>query len=119
MIDGLFDLFFDGRWSENSSCGFDQSCHDTKDCIFRVCSPYRDQYGGVFYDSCVNVCNQDPYINDIEGVICDNPSNALRLYGYRCSGYEGEKGIFALSSLQWFLILFAIVVIFLLIKRFE
>ncbi len=119
LFDGLFDNFFDGRWSESSSCGFDQDCHRTKDCIFRVCSPNRDLYGGVLYDSCVNYCNQDSSAQSIQEMICDNPENALKVYGYRCSGYNGKQGIFAVTPLQWFLLLFTVLVVYLVLKKYE
>lgn len=123
---GWFDKWLGGRWDENSSCGWNENCKKTKQCIGLVCSPNRDAYGGAFYDSCINACNADNSMADIGDFLCKNPQNAWDLYNYKCPNFEpaATKGSIKIGNIQLSFIQIAslilmLVIVYLIIKRYE
>ncbi|BDS10094.1 hypothetical protein [Aureispira anguillae] len=85
---GSFDKMRQGYYDEGSACGFVTECQETKDCIFRICAPNQDAYGGIFYESCVRACNADRSMDKVEDFLCQNPQNAWDLYGVSCPDFE-------------------------------
>lgn len=89
---GTFDKLRKGHYDAESNCGWVKECEDVKNCIFNVCGPYMDAYGGAFYEGCVLKCNAKPNMSSIDDYLCDNPSLAYLNYGHTCPGYTPPKG---------------------------
>ncbi len=85
---GSFDKLRQGYYDEGSACGFVTECQETKDCIFRVCSPAQSAYDGIVFESCVQSCNEDRFMKTPEDFLCKNPQMAWELYNVQCEGYE-------------------------------
>lgn len=118
---GSFDKLRQGYWDEGSACGFVPECQETKDCIFRVCAPQRDAYGGAFYNSCVMACNENRFMQNIEEFVCKNPQTAYKLYGIKCPGYKpgGAISLFGrdVTYIQLAGLIILFIIIYIIIKR--
>lgn len=85
---GSFDKIRQGYYDEGSACGFVTECQEAKDCMFRVCAPHQDAYGGTFWENCIRACNEDRHMERLEDFVCKNPQTAWDLYGVACEGEE-------------------------------
>lgn len=121
---GSFDKIRNGYYDEGSACGFVTECQEIKDCMFRVCSPNQDAYGGVFYENCIRACNENKSMQTVEDFVCKNPQMAWDLYGIVCEGEElrASKGSVKLlgrefSFLQIASAVLLLILIYIIIQR--
>ncbi|WMX17487.1 hypothetical protein [Aureispira sp. CCB-E] len=100
---GSFDKLRQGYYDEGSACGFVTECQETKDCMFRVCAPHQDAYGGTFFENCIRACNEDRFMQTLEDYVCKNPQQAWELYGITCEGYKARasKGSFKILGREF------------------
>lgn len=120
---GSFDKLRQGRYDEGSACGAVPECDKVKDCIFRVCTPINDVYGGQVYDDCINHCNQNSESESIGDMFCKDPQKAWDIYGYECKGQNfstaGSIKIFGtrISYLEIGIALLFCLVLYIIYKR--
>lgn len=105
----IFDQLTDGRWDENSSCGFNKECKAAKACIATVCTPARALYGESVYNPCVTACQREPRPGSLDDLMCTDPKNAWEVWGYSCDGYvpteQKKSGLnIAGNVISWYII---------------
>jgi hypothetical protein len=86
--EGAFNKLTKGRFDLQSGCGFSEECKQVKECINRVCVPYEQEYGGLFFDNCINYCNADYRAVNIDEILCHDPAGAFNNYSYVCKGFN-------------------------------
>ena len=123
---GTFDKLRQGRWDLKSNCGWVEECQKTKNCITRICSPNEEQFGGLFFDNCINYCNADYRAANVSEVLCQNPEGAYINYGYVCEGFDPKTtesgyikiGDYSIKTTHLIIALISAVILFIILTRF-